>query len=527
MVANVPLRPVGRALAKSSPLSLSVTASKGNPSIVPPLDLTEEVVFTKSFSDKYKRVPLDQIKVNREARQRRELNLAGLKESIQRRGVMNPIIVTKDLELIAGERRLAASRELGLPDIPVRFTTEIPLLELHVIELEENLKRMDLDWRDETRALAKIHDLYATIHPDWSAKRTADAIGVSPTVIYIAIRVNKDLDSPKLKLATGVRSAYNILMRIDERAAGDALSDIIESTQVFTQEEEGLVGLGLGLGEDGPQEAPSNQAENGASQASPSPATLTRPQASPTPPAKPSLPRSADDCIITADFRQWAESYTGPTFNLIHCDFPYGIGTFDGAVVGERNEAETTYDDSADVYWGLIDTLCANRNRIMSHSAHIMFWLSAQVPIIYKTMETFRKLAPDIVFNPIPLIWTKSDGAGVIRDFRRKPKPTYEVCLLGAREDRFILKAVNNSYAAPTDKSGGQPTIKPEPMLRHFMEMVVDEQTRMLDPTCGSGSSLRAAESLRAKAVLGIERDPANADRARSLLRQFRTLRSV
>jgi tRNA G10 N-methylase Trm11 len=44
-------------------------------------------------------------------------------------------------------------------------------------------------------------------------------------------------------------------------------------------------------------------------------------------------------------------------------------------------------------------------------------------------------------------------------------------------------------------------------MLRHFFAALVDENTRLLDPTCGAASSLRAAESLGAlpKNVLGLE----------------------
>jgi DNA modification methylase len=45
-------------------------------------------------------------------------------------------------------------------------------------------------------------------------------------------------------------------------------------------------------------------------------------------------------------------------------------------------------------------------------------------------------------------------------------------------------------------------------MLCKFFPMFVDENTLMLDPTCGSGTSLRAAKSLGASYVLGIEKKP-------------------
>ena len=55
--------------------------------------------------------------------------------------MIQPIVVTDDLVLIVGERRLAASIFLGLPDIPARFASELDPIELQIIELEENLKR--------------------------------------------------------------------------------------------------------------------------------------------------------------------------------------------------------------------------------------------------------------------------------------------------------------------------------------------------------------------------------------------------
>jgi DNA modification methylase len=77
------------------------------------------------------------------------------------------------------------------------------------------------------------------------------------------------------------------------------------------------------------------------------------------------------------------------------------------------------------------------------------------------------------------------------------------------------------------DRSGIHVSIKPEPVLKHFFRMLVDEHTRLLDPTCGSGTALRAAEGLGAKNSLGIEADAEFADRAREALIRARTLRAV
>jgi DNA modification methylase len=70
-------------------------------------------------------------------------------------------------------------------------------------------------------------------------------------------------------------------------------------------------------------------------------------------------------------------------------------------------------------------------------------------------------------------------------------------------------------------------SVKPEPMLRHFFEMVVDSNTSMLDPTAGSGSALRAADSLKARRVVGIERDAEFAERANDAWIKAKKMRSA
>ena len=80
-----------------------------------------------------------------------------------------------------------------------------------------------------------------------------------------------------------------------------------------------------------------------------------------------------------------------------------------------------------------------------------------------------------------------------------------------------IVQSVDNVRTAPTVK-GRHMSEKSAEMLRHFFRMIVSEHTMMLDPTCGSGSALRAAQSLMARRVLGLEVNPEFASLARLAL---------
>jgi ParB family chromosome partitioning protein len=445
--------------------------------------------------NKYKRIPLAQIKIPREDRQRRVVrdiegefvNNDGLLESIRARGVYNPIIVTDELVLVAGERRLEASRELGLHDIPCRYVSELSPTEAKIIELEENLRRTELHWRDRCAAVAELHEIYAAEDPNWDRQHTAEALNESQ--LYLYLRVARDLDSPRIARATSVREAYNTLSRIDERAIEDAMAAIEDAgRQVFEPQP--------ATAADGPEGEP-------ASVQSPGPAPS----------------------ILRADFIGWAGAYTGPRFNFIHCDFPYGGNVWGGDQSGRTRY--TTYDDGASAYNDLLAALCKHFDQFATPSAHLMFWLPADVGRQWQTLEYFREQAPFLNFWRSPIVWHKTDNAGILADPNRGPRHVYETAIIASREDRPLAAAgIADAYGAPTDKTY-HPSTKPEPVLRHFFRMFVDANTALLDPTCGSGSALRAAESLGAVRVLGLEIDEEHFNSAQSALRSFRALRRV
>src|SRR5271165_5870530 len=102
-------------------------------------------------SGEFRSSPVDSIIVNREVRQRREIpheKIIELADSIRRLGLINPIVITRGSILVAGECRLTAVRQLGWSHIPTQFVDELPPEELECIELEENVKRIDLSWTD-------------------------------------------------------------------------------------------------------------------------------------------------------------------------------------------------------------------------------------------------------------------------------------------------------------------------------------------------------------------------------------------
>lgn len=121
-------------------------------------------------------------------------DLEDLVNSIKEHGIMQPLVVTREgdgFELIAGERRLRASKNLGLKEVPVivRDATEQEKLELALIE---NIQRQDLNAIEEAISYKALIDEFNITQED-----VANRVGKSRSAVANTIRL---LDLPEAML---------------------------------------------------------------------------------------------------------------------------------------------------------------------------------------------------------------------------------------------------------------------------------------------------------------------------------------
>lgn len=132
-------------------------------------------------------IPVDLIQRNpRQPREKFDLeeldNLAG---SIREHGVIQPLIVSPAQNgiyvLIAGERRLQASRKAGLKTVPVviRHATDQQLLELALIE---NVQRADLNPIEEAEAYQHLAREFKMSHETIAARVGKSRVAVTNTL---------------------------------------------------------------------------------------------------------------------------------------------------------------------------------------------------------------------------------------------------------------------------------------------------------------------------------------------------------
>lgn len=410
------------------------------------------------LSGEFSTIALDQIQVNRSDRIRKNISgdaLLDMADSIRKLGLIHPIVLDRDHVLVAGETRLMACKTLGWIEIPFQYSDTLEARELLAIEIAENVKRKDLDWKDKADAIAKYHAFQKQDNPKWTVSDTGRAVGYSIQSISDMLGVAEAIEAgdEKITSATRFSAAVGIVARTKERRAADAISAIHKV--------------------EAPKEKPSE--------------------------------------VLVADFNAWAPAYSGPPFNLLHLDLPYGIG-FDSSGY-TSGEITGRYEDSEETYWTLTKTLLENIEALAGESCHMVFWFSMK--FYQPTLEALRAA---FKVNPVPLIWFKSDNKGIIPNPNFDPRHVYETAFLASRGDRKIIQPVADVFSGPTEKIADHASEKSESMLRHFFRMFVDSNTRLLDPTAGSGGALRAAKAGGAASVLGLEINEIFANEARRAL---------
>ena len=446
-------------------------------------------------SANFRTIPIDQISIDRASRQRREIKpdaLQELADSIAQVGLINPPVIDPNYNLVAGERRLTACRDiLGWSAIPVQLTDDLEPDQLYLIELEENAKRQDLEWKDECFAIEEYHRLRAR-DPEWTTADTASALGIGQRTVQHKLGVAQALHDghPLISSADKYSVARGLLERANQRKSQDLTSALSATAPAPVSSPTGAQGPEVSRAQD--------RAESGAE------ATTAAGLSSGLTPAVSPVPANSPP-IQNIEFADWTES---PTLrpNFIHCDFPYGINA--DRHNGGAADKFGGYADSEDVYWSLMSDL-ADFMPHVAPSAHLMFWFS--MDYYQRTIDALTDMGWTV--NHFPLIWFRSDNSGILPDPKRGPRRVYETCLMASRGDRFIVQAVSNHIFGKNEKEFHM-SQKPLGVLRHFMRMFVDDSTIMLDPTCGSGSAVIAAKQRGASQVLGLERDPEFTSRA-------------
>jgi hypothetical protein len=105
-------------------------------------------------------IPIHQIKIG-ERRRQDYGNIQELADSISKYGLLHPVVLDTDNNLVAGGRRLEACKSLGWDEIPCTYVESLPEKELRILELEEIIRRKDLTEYELSRNMVELAEIKA------------------------------------------------------------------------------------------------------------------------------------------------------------------------------------------------------------------------------------------------------------------------------------------------------------------------------------------------------------------------------
>jgi len=167
-------------------------------------------------------ININDIKINSKRREAAPEDVQRLSESIAEVGMMNPITVDANYNLVAGLHRLEAAKLLGWTEVECTVC-ELDRLHAELAEIDENVIRTGLSDLELSELLARRKKIYETLHPSTIARNlpghvsnyesssdkltgeekpfsqdTAEKMGVSPRTIERHVQIAENL-TPEAK----------------------------------------------------------------------------------------------------------------------------------------------------------------------------------------------------------------------------------------------------------------------------------------------------------------------------------------
>lgn len=192
-------------------------------------DLKEEIVLPIPDDVLFMEVDPTAIKV-KEGLERIRTEMGDIKKlsgSFDKYGQMQTVLVNRNLELIAGGRRLAACLETK-HRVKVLFSDITDPIIMREMELEENIQRKSLTAAEEIMAISELHELKQKIHGEttlgkeggWTMQQTAETIGKTRASVSENLDLAEALKNfPVLgtcKTKSDIKRAMKGLRRISE-----------------------------------------------------------------------------------------------------------------------------------------------------------------------------------------------------------------------------------------------------------------------------------------------------------------------
>lgn len=423
---------------------------------------------------------------NRQRRNFEAEDLLKLASSIEQNGLIQPVVVRQEDDefvLVAGERRIKAMQYIWdlfdgevkcgeyvfqKGEVPCLYFGEMDELQAFEMELEENIRRVDLTWQERAEATAKLAQLRRE-----QATEKGEAL---PTVQEIAqeirgpskhsemtarkeLAVSAHLDDEDVQKASTLDDAFKLLKRKEENQRHAELAKTVGITY-----------------------------------------------------------STADHDLRHGDCFEIMAEMEKEIFDVIVTDPPYGIDadTFNDS--GGKAAGSHFYDDSWTTWNKLAKRLAVESYRICKPQAHIYIFCDVDNFVLLKSLmieanwNVFR--TPLVVVNPnaTRAPWPEHGP------FRR-----YQLVLYAEKGRKKVNQLQSDVLTYINDVNLGHPAQKPVNAYVDLLKRSCAPGDKILDPFGGTGPILKAAHVVKCYATY-IEQDAASYGIALEQLRQLKEL---
>lgn len=390
-------------------------------------------------------------------------DLDELKQSIQEKGIIQPLTVDSNMNLLAGGRRHAASTALELPTVPVIIREFIDEIDSREIELMENVHRKDFTWAEQAKLIKSIDELYKVkFGSNWSGRKTAELLDKGVASV-----------ARNLQLA----NAIEIIPELGEYKTADEALKVLKKmeNQAIVQELRGRQRIKVDLDE--------AHAEDGDDANH--------------------LSRGLRDMLRIADanyqvrdvFEGLAALRNDSAINIIECDPPYGIDLTEQKA--SKNSAASnvhSYEEvERDDYPDFLKRLTSELYRVAGKDSWLVFWYG---PTWHQqVLDALRDAGWHV--DEIPAIWAKSQGQTLQPEvYLARGYEPFFLCRKGkpVMVNRGRLNVFN--YPGVPGKLKYHPTQRPAELITEIFETLGAGRQNVLVPFLGSGATLLASYAL-------------------------------
>lgn len=414
-------------------------------------------------------INLSEIKVP-EDRIRKDFNeekLNVLAESISKNGLLHAPVVRNDgVTLIAGERRFRAIQILAKNDIPFSYADQeippgsIPVVPqselseraLREIELDENIRRVNLTWQEEAAGIAAIHEF---VSEDAIARgerptfrRTVDKLledfglekseGRALNHVSDSVHLAKYINDPEVSKAKDKKEALKIIEKRNAAEHRKRLAEEFNITRKFTKHK-----------------------------------------------------------LLKGSLLDILPTFESDYFDCIISDPPYGINADQ---FRNQNAVKHIYKDDEEYSNSIIHCILEEGFRVCKSKAHLYMFCDID------RFFAIKQMAQDIGWYVwrTPLIWYKGDRFGLLPRPEHGPRRSYELILYMIKGDRKVISVMSDVVIIPHDTEVSRAAHKPADLYKTLIARSCNPGDNILDPSCGTGPIFPAAEDTQTIAT-GIE----------------------